>query len=141
MQKYKFIEGPTSDVMFEAYGKTSKELFENSALALSEVICKLKQVKPKNKITVQVKAKNLKELLFNWMQEIIAQVDISEMFFSRFIITKLTSTQLTAELHGQPTQPELGETVVKAITRHNFTLQTPEQTKNHTYKATVVMDI
>ncbi|MBU1203450.1 MAG: archease [Nanoarchaeota archaeon] len=141
MIKYRFVEGPTSDVMFEAYGKTSKELFENSALALSEVICKIKQVKPKNKIKVQVRAESLRELLFNWLQEIIAQVDINEMFFSKFKITKITDTTLTAELYGQPIQPELGETVVKAITRHNFTLKTPKETKNHTHKAVVVMDI
>ena len=35
--KYKFIDSLTSDVMFEAYGKTFKELFENAALALFSI--------------------------------------------------------------------------------------------------------
>ena len=47
MQKYKFLDDITSDVMFEAYGKDLKELFENAAEALFSVICKIKKVKPK----------------------------------------------------------------------------------------------
>ena len=38
MKKYKFIEGLTSDVMFEAYGKDLKELFSNAAEAMFSVI-------------------------------------------------------------------------------------------------------
>ena len=43
--KYKFVEDLTSDVMYEAYGKDLKELFENAALALLSVICKIDKVK------------------------------------------------------------------------------------------------
>ena len=46
--KYRFIDKLKSDVMFEAYGKNLKGLFENAALALFSVICDIKKVKPKN---------------------------------------------------------------------------------------------
>ena len=46
--KYKFLEH-TADIMFEAYGKTLNELFENSALAIFESTANIKTVKAKIK--------------------------------------------------------------------------------------------
>lgn len=135
--KYKYIEDLTSDVMFESYGKDLKELFENSALAVSEIICKIKKIKHQKTLKVEVNAKNPQELLFNWLQQIIAEVDINEMFFSEFNISEISETSLKAEIKGQEIQPELGETVVKSVTNHNFTLTKTEKG----YKATAVLDI
>ena len=36
--KYKFVEDLTSDVMYEAYGKDLKELFENAAKGMFHII-------------------------------------------------------------------------------------------------------
>jgi len=119
--KYKFIEDLTSDVMFEAYGKDLKELFENAALALSDVICK--NVKPKLKVSVKVKGDDLKELMINWLQEIISSVDIKDMFFSKFDIKMINEKKLEANIYGEEITPEKGETVVKAVTNYNFKLE------------------
>jgi SHS2 domain-containing protein len=137
MQKYRFIENLTSDVMFEAYGKTPRELFENSAFAVSSVICKIAEIKPKKSIIIKVSGENMEELLFSWLQEIIARVDIETMFFSKFKIKNITSNIVEAEISGQPVRKNLGETVVKAVTRHNFSIKK----KNSIYTATVVLDI
>ena len=135
--KFKIKEDLTSDVMFEAYGKNLKEVFQNSALALSSIICKVKKIKPLKKVEVKIKAKNPSELMFSWLQELIALVDLKEMFFSKFIITKITKTELNAKIYGQEITPELGETVVKALTNYKFELK-----KTRTgYKTTVVVDI
>ena len=75
--KFKFIEDLTSDVMFEAYGKDLKELFVNSAVALFSVICKIDNVKASKEVLVSVKGSNLEELLINWLQKLIAIVDIN----------------------------------------------------------------
>ena len=118
--KYKFIDDLTSDVMFEANGKDLKELFENSALALFSVICKLDKVKEKKSIKVKVDGENLDDLLFNWLQELIALVDIEEMFFSKFEIIEINENKLKAEVSGEGITKEKGETVVKALTKYNF---------------------
>ena len=135
--KYKFIQGLTSDVMYEAYGKNLKELFENSAMALLSVICKLDKVKPKDKEGFVIKGNNLEELMINWLQGIIAIVDTEEKFFSKVNITEADDTHVVADLYGEPISPEKGETVVKAVTYYKFKL---EQTKKG-YKVTVSLDI
>lgn len=135
--KYKFIDKITSDVMFEAYGKDLKELLVNAAEALSSVICQMDKITPGKKITVTVKGKDEKDLLFNWLEEIITSVDTKEMFFSKFVIKSLKGNELVAELHGEEMTREKGGTVVKSVTYYNFKLEK----SNGGYKATVSVDI
>ena len=135
--KYKIIDKITSDVMFEAYGKDKKELFSNAAEALFGVICEIKKVKPEKKIKIKVKGKDLKDLLYNWLQELIAEVDIKEMFFSKFDIKKISDKELEADVYGEPISKEKSGTVVKAVTYYEFNL---EKTKKG-YKAVVSVDI
>ncbi|MBW2974138.1 archease [Candidatus Woesearchaeota archaeon] len=135
--KYRFLDDITSDVMFEVHGKTLKELFQNAAEALFSVICRIKQVKPKESEEFQVKANNLEELMINWLQALIAIVDTEEKFFSKFVIEDISKTSLKARLSGEPIRPELGETVVKAVTLYRYKL---EKT-NKGYKARVSLDI
>ena len=132
--KYKFIEDLTSDVMFEAYGKDLKELFQNSALALSEVICK--NVKPKVKVNVKIKSDDLEDLMVDWLQKIISLVDIKDMFFSKFVVKKIDEKSLSAEIYGEKISPEKGETVVKAVTNYKFKLE-----KKKNYLVRVSLDI
>ena len=47
MQKYKFIDDLTSDVLFEAYGKDLKELYANAAEAMFSIICQTEKVEAK----------------------------------------------------------------------------------------------
>jgi len=135
--KYKIIDKITSDVMFEAYGKDKKEVFSNAAEALFGVICEIKKVEPEKKIKVKVKGKDLKDLLYNWLQELIAQVDIKEMFFSKFDIKKISDKELEADVYGESISKEKSGTVVKAVTYYEFNL---EKTKKG-YKAVVSLDI
>ena len=135
--EYKFIKDLTSDVLFEAYGKTASELFENAAKALLSVICQVDKVKPVKEVKIDVKGKNIKELMFNWLQELISLVDIKGMFFSRFVVEKINDKSLKAKIYGEPIVPEKGETVVKAVTYYKFNV---EKTKEG-YKATVSLDI
>ena len=137
MQKYKFIEGPTSDIKFESYGKNPKELFENSAEALMSVVCNIKNVKTKKAISIKIKAENLKELMFKWLQEFIVLVDTKEMFFSKFNIEKIEDCEIKAEVYGEAISKEKARTLVKAVTYHKFDVSKDKKG----YKARVVLDI
>ena len=137
MTKYRFIQDLTSDVLFEAYGKTKQELFANAASALFSVICKINKIKPAKVKIIKVKGANLKELLFNWLQELIVLVDTEQLFFSRFAIEKINDKSLRAKIYGEPITPEKGETVVKAVTYYRFNVT--ETAKG--YKSTVSLDI
>ncbi|MAG08232.1 archease [Candidatus Woesearchaeota archaeon] len=137
MQKYKFINDLTSDVLFEAYGKSLKEVFENAALALFSVICQIKKVNPKDIEEFEIKGDNEEELMFNWLQGLIAIVDTEQKFFSKVEIEEIDKTHVTAKLYGEPITPEKGETVVKAVTNYKYSFK---KTKDG-YKAVVSLDI
>ena len=123
--------------MFEVYGKNLKELFQNAAEALFSVICKIEKVQPKESEEFEIKANNIEELMINWLQALIAIVDVEQKFFSKFEIEEISETKLRAKLFGEPIRPELGETVVKAVTMYKYKL---EKTDNG-YRAVVSLDI
>lgn len=135
--KYKIIDKVTSDVMLEIHGNSLKKLFENAAEALLSIICEIKKVKPLNSKKVSIKKSNTEDLMFSWLQQLIARVDIDEMFFSKFKIKKITEKELTATIYGEPISPEKGRTVVKSVTNHKFKLEK----NNKGYKVFVVLDI
>ena len=137
MENYKFIEDLTSDVMFEAYGKDLKELFKNSALALSSVICDVEKLEEEKSFSVDLKGDSLEELMVNWLQEIIALVDTDELFFSRFDINEISENHLKAKVYGEPISPEKAGVVVKGVTYYKLKL---EKIKDN-YKATISLDI
>jgi SHS2 domain-containing protein len=135
--KYRFVDDLTSDVMFEAYGKNLKELFVNAAFALFNVICQPEKVRTKVKRKVEVKGKDEKDLMLNWLQELIGLVDTEEMFFSKFDIIEMDEKHLRAECWGEKISREKGGTLVKGVTYHKFGI---EKTKGG-YRATVSLDI
>ncbi len=137
MEKYKFVEDLTSDVMFEAYGMDLKELFENSALALFSIICEIKKVGEEKTIDIGVNGDSLEELMVNWLQDLIALVDTDELFFSRFEIIEISENNLKAKAYGEPISPEKAGVVVKGVTYYKLKL---EKIKD-IYKAIVSLDI
>ncbi len=137
MQKYKFIDDLTSDVLFEAYGKNLKELFVNAAEALSSIICQTSKVKPKKAEEFEMKGEDLEGTMWNWLSGLIAIVDTEQMFFSKFEIEEIDETHVRAKIYGESIRPEIGETVVKSLTMYKYKV---EKNKNQ-YKATVSLDI
>ena len=135
--KFRIIDDLTSDVMFEAYGKTLKEVFENAAEALFSVICQKEKVEPKIARDIEMEAESVEELMFDWLQELIARVDIEEMFFSKFEVFEVSETSLKARIWGSEARPELGETVVKAVTYYGYKFEKTEKG----YKVRAALDI
>ena len=137
MEKYKFIDDLTSDVMFEAYGKDLGEVFANSAEAMFTIICQLDKVKPSRHAIIKADGANASELMIAWLQELIAAVDIQGIFFSRFDILEISEKHVKARCWGEKASPEKGGTVVKAVTLYKYLFsKTPEG-----YLARVSLDI
>ncbi len=137
MIPYRFVDDLTSDVMFEAYGKDLKEVFTNSAMAMFEVICDIDKVKPEKMVEIEITEDNTSDLLYKFLSELIALVDIEEMFFSKFEIEKISDKKLSAKIYGEPIIPEKGNTVVKAVLYYGFKLEKNKQG----YMARVACDI
>ena len=137
--KFKYLENVAiADIAFEAYGKTLNEVFENSAYAFFDMTCNPKTVKQKIKKLIKVKAENEKDLLYNFLSELIFLKDSKQLIFNKVKVV-IKNNKLQATLHGDKIDYEKQELKndVKAITYHMFNL---EKIKNN-YKATVVVDI
>lgn len=137
MEKYKFIDDLTSDVMFEAYGKSLKEVFANAAEAMFRVICQIEKVKPKKSTMIEAHAESAGKLMIAWLQELIASVDTEGMFFSKFEIQEISEKRIKAKCWGEKASPEKGGTVVKAVTYYKYLFEKTSQG----YKARVSLDI
>jgi SHS2 domain-containing protein len=135
---YKIVKGPTSDVKFEATGANLNELFASAAEAVCSVLSDIKKVKAVRSVHAEVKAKDEQDLLFDWLSQVIALVDIEGMFFSRFEVdVAKDGRSLKAKCFGDDAKPENSLTVVKSVTYHDFSLKKAAKG----YKATVVLDI
>ena len=64
MEKFKFLEH-TADIKFQAFGSELNEAFINSALALTNIICKDK-IKPKKNKKIKIKARKRDLLLYDF---------------------------------------------------------------------------
>ena len=135
--KYRFLDEIKSDVMYEAFGSTLKEVFENAAEAMFSIICEIKNVKKEEFGEYEFKAEKVEDLMINWLQGLIAIVDVEEKFISKFDVVEIDNNHLKAKLYGSSIKPELGGTVVKAVTLHRYKF---EKTKQG-YKVTVSLDI
>jgi SHS2 domain-containing protein len=131
------IDDLTSDVMFEAYGKDLRELFENAAEAMFSVICTIGKVKARKSVSVKSEADNAEGLMVKWLQELIALVDTEGMFFSKFQVLEISENRLKARVYGEEMNPGMGLTVVKAVTYYKLRVQ---NTKTG-WKARISLDV
>ncbi|MEK6856599.1 MAG: archease [Nanoarchaeota archaeon] len=139
--KYKFLDH-TADVMFEAYGKNLNEVFRNSALAVFDVQCNLKNVRSKIKKKIKLKNSVVGDLLFDFLEELIYLKDAKYLLFGKFDV-KIKETKgeyiLDVIAYGEKINPKKHElkTDVKAITLHEFFLKKVKDG----WKCKVLLDI
>ena len=139
---YRYLEEVAiADVAFEAEGRTLPEVFEASALALTEAMVDLDGVAPVRSREISLTGEDLDTLLFRWLAELIYLKDSACLLFRRFDITiqEAKEWHLQATVEGDEIDYEKMslKVDVKAVTYHLFSLkETPEG-----WKARVVLDI
>ena len=70
MEKYRFMQH-TADVKFQAFGQTLEEAFSHAALAVASLMWDQEKIEAKATLTVEVVGKDLKQLLVNFLEEIL----------------------------------------------------------------------
>ncbi len=73
-----------ADIGVRGYGSTLAEAFEECAKAMFSVMVNIFNVRAKEEILVEVKATNLEELLVEWLNVLLSEASLREMFFSEF---------------------------------------------------------
>ncbi|MGM0367871.1 MAG: archease [Actinomycetota bacterium] len=140
--KYKQIEH-LSDVGIESYGRTLKELFENSALGMFSVMGSLKRIDCKKKDKILVKEKNLlgiEDLLLSFLQKLLFKFETERILYSEFNVFKVDKDKglVKAEVCGEEVNLKKHKikVMIKAVTYHMLQVR-----KNELWKATIIFDI
>jgi len=119
MLNFKFLEH-TADVKFQAFGKNIEELFENSALALKETICRKVKVKEKEKMKIVAKGKDYEALLYRFLEEILYLLDAEGFVMAKIKEIKIKGFRLTAVLVGDNAKNYRFTNKVKAVTYNDM---------------------
>jgi SHS2 domain-containing protein len=85
-----------ADIGIIGIGDTLNEAFEGGAQALFNILVDIDKVQPVEQVEITCSAFNIEELYVEWLNALLAEADINEMVFSKFIVDRLTER----ELHG-----------------------------------------
>ncbi|MEK6830805.1 MAG: archease [Nanoarchaeota archaeon] len=147
MQKFKFLPH-TADIKFQAFGKDLEECFKNGAFAVTNIICKQK-IKPIKNKKIKVYGRDLENLLYNFLEEILFLIDVYDLLISD-IKLKIIGTgaelkkrkyELEAEIYGDNIKKYNTELVVKAITYNNMFIKSEKIKGKTVFTCQVVVDV
>ena len=99
---YRDLEHMT-DAFIEVTGNTLEEAFENAGISVVDTMIDINLVEEKRHKKIEIIAKDLNNLLYNWLEEIII-LTITEGFAARrfsVILTKNGEYNLVANIDGE----------------------------------------
>lgn len=142
MKPYEFLHH-TADAEFRAYGKTLEEAFSNAAIATYEIMTKTKLIKPKLTEHINLTAKSLRELLYDFIQELVVLVDTEGFMLNKIKFMKLSGSdkngwKLSAILRGDHYGKYDVHTPIKSMTYSDMKI---EQRGDNGYMLQIVVDI
>ena len=120
---YQFLEHVT-DAFVEAWGETLEEAFAQAGLALFDTMLDVKSVQTEAKAEVQTNGHDEKELLYNYLEELLLLFEVKQLALGSFTVSSITSTQaeirLKGKVAGEPYDraKHNGKVEVKGITYH-----------------------
>jgi SHS2 domain-containing protein len=125
----------TADITIECWAPTLESSFEEAALATFEVILDTSTVKPIEAIEIETHGYDIEELLVEWVGRLIALIDISGQFYSKFEVDSISKENdeyiLKGRAIGEPIDFDRHDTrtEVKAMTYADMKIdQRPEKT-------------
>jgi len=85
---YEFFEH-TADAGALVRGPTLPRLFENASLAMFDLLCDRRTVRPLRRVRIAVTAASLETLLARWLTDLVARVETDGWLFSRFKVDRV----------------------------------------------------
>ena len=138
---YIYLNDLTSDVAFEAHGKSLEELLVTAAKAMLNIMYDLSRVEPMTSVSISVNGEDAENLVHRWLSEILFLFEVENMLFCEFRNLKILQTSegmiVDGELWGNIADPELIITHVKGVTYHKFSVHQ----EGEEWTTTVVVDI
>lgn len=132
----------TADIGIYAYGKTLNETFENSALAMFNVISNTDNIKTDKTIEFTIESEDKVSLLYDYLEEILFYHEVEFMLFSQFDVAiekQDDSFKLKAVIKGEDINWDIHERgcEVKAITFHMMAVTQDD----NLYKSRFILDL
>lgn len=121
-EKFRFLDH-TADVGIQAYGETLCEAFENAALGMFNIITDPSKVGAQKDFEVTIEGADLKNLLHEWLDQLLILSQVNNMLFSSFKVDLKdleNGVLLTGLVMGEPADPSkhVYKTEIKAVTHH-----------------------
>ena len=111
---YKYLEHAT-DALIEVNAKTLEEAFSVAGKSVVETIIDLKNIQEIEEKSIKVKGRNLLNLLYNWLEEIVT-ITITDGFATKSFsvsIKKNKVYQITSKISGEKLD----------LKKHNFKVE------------------
>ena len=127
-----------ADVGVLGIGKTLEEAFQEGAKAMFSVMVNLDDLSPDKMVQVECDAVDDESLFVEWLNALLAQKDIEELFFVKFEV-KIEDHKLVGKAWGCSFDLDKQEVLndVKAATYHGLRLEK----KDKDYYIRCVLDI
>ena len=108
----------TADIGIRVFGKDLKELFENAAFGMFDVIADLEGIKASEEENVEVHGAVPEELLIAWLDELLYRFCTKDIIYSKFEIEELSEDRIKAKVSGRPIAANRNrlKTEIKAVT-------------------------
>jgi len=90
MNGYRFLPH-TADIKVEAWGKDFNEAFASAAKAFTDIVVDISKVLPIHTYTIEVEGYDIEELLYNFIEQLILELDLNQLVFSEYHVTINTS--------------------------------------------------
>jgi SHS2 domain-containing protein len=129
----------TADIGVRVYGRTLKELFENAAFAMFDIIADLEGLKGEIVQDLELTAPNSEELLIAWLDELLYNFYTKHVIFYKFEVSELEKDFMRAKAYGRAVSdnPNRLKTEIKAATYYNLKIR---KTDDY-YEVDIVFDV
>lgn len=111
-----------ADIGVRVFGKTLKELFENAAFAMFDILADLEGLTGEITQEFDLTAPNYEELLVSWLDELLYNFYTKNIIFYKFEVTQLTEDVITARAFGRSVGDNRNrlKAEIKAATYYNL---------------------
>jgi SHS2 domain-containing protein len=129
----------TADIGVRVYGRTIKDLFDNAAFAMFDIIADLEGLKGDVEQDIELTAPDHEELLIAWLDELLYNFYTKGVIFYRFDIAELSSDTLKAKAFGRALSDNRNrlKTEIKAATYYNLKIRKLDDY----YQVDIVFDV
>ncbi|MDO8535498.1 MAG: archease [Candidatus Omnitrophota bacterium] len=129
----------TADIGVRVFGKTLKELFENAAFAMFDILADLEGITGEIIHDFELTAQTHEELLISWLDELLYNFYTKNIIFYKFDVTELSEDVVKAKAFGRSVSENRNrlKTEIKAATYYNLKIIK----KDDYYEVEIIFDV